>query len=226
MPSKARKAFDENLTDVDRLLELHESTGGTGRGRRFDLEVLNKSAIVLLTSHWEAYCEDIAAEALNHIVKHAKSSEDLPLTIKKLLAKELKGDSHELAVWKLADDKWRPFLLSRLEKMAEIRGRSLNTPKAAQVDELFKATIGLERVSSSWRWSKRLTVDGARKKLDRFVELRGAIAHRGSAKKSVTKAQATDYRAFLMRLSGKTGGNINTHVKKITGKSIFTNKKV
>ena len=38
------------------------------RGRRYHLEVLNKSAIVLVTSFWEAYCEDIAAEGLAHIV--------------------------------------------------------------------------------------------------------------------------------------------------------------
>jgi hypothetical protein len=34
--------------------------------------VLNKSAIVLLTAFWEAYCEDLAAEALNHVGDHRK----------------------------------------------------------------------------------------------------------------------------------------------------------
>lgn len=47
---------------------------GTARGRRFDLEVLNKSAIVLITSYWEAYCEDIAAEALDH----AQAEDQMP----------------------------------------------------------------------------------------------------------------------------------------------------
>jgi RiboL-PSP-HEPN len=68
MPSKARIAFRENVKDVQRLLDLHKDKGGIAQGRRYGLEVLNKSAIVLLTSFWEAYCEDIAAEALEHIV--------------------------------------------------------------------------------------------------------------------------------------------------------------
>ena len=62
MPSEARKAFDANVADVDRLLALHSTAGGAGQGRRYGLEVLNKSAIVLVTAYWEAYCEDIAAE--------------------------------------------------------------------------------------------------------------------------------------------------------------------
>lgn len=54
MTSMARKAFDESKADVDRLLEIHENLGGTAPGRRRRLEVLNKSAIVLITAIWEA----------------------------------------------------------------------------------------------------------------------------------------------------------------------------
>lgn len=68
MPSKARTSLAENLNDIDKLLELHASEGGAARGRRYDLEVLNKSAIVLISSYWEAYCEDLAEETLEHII--------------------------------------------------------------------------------------------------------------------------------------------------------------
>ena len=54
MPSKARVSFDDNLKDVKALLTPHERQGGNARGRRYSLEVLNKSAIVLITSYWEA----------------------------------------------------------------------------------------------------------------------------------------------------------------------------
>jgi RiboL-PSP-HEPN len=83
MPSEAQKSLDANLMEIDRLLELHTLVGGPAKGRRRGLEVLNKSAIVLITAYWEAYCEDIAAEALAHIVKHAKSSAVLPNELKK-----------------------------------------------------------------------------------------------------------------------------------------------
>ena len=78
MPSKARAAFDENCRDVDKLLEIHADIGGDQVGRRWGLEVLNKSAVVLICAYWEAYCEDVAAEGLDHLVKHAKSARDLP----------------------------------------------------------------------------------------------------------------------------------------------------
>src|SRR5438309_5226988 len=115
MPSGARKSFDRNLGDIKRLVALHSMVGGTGAGRRYGLEVLNKSAIVLITAYWEAYCEDIAAEALAHIVAHARSSDVLPNELKKQLAKELKQAPHELELWKIADRGWKKYLSDRLE---------------------------------------------------------------------------------------------------------------
>ena len=53
MPSKAKKAFDDNANDIKRLLEIHLQFGGSKQGRRRQLEVLNKSGIVLITSFWE-----------------------------------------------------------------------------------------------------------------------------------------------------------------------------
>lgn len=67
MVSLARKRFDENCGDVTRLLEIHGQIAGDAPGRKYRLEVLNKSAVVLITAFWEAYCEDIAAESLLHL---------------------------------------------------------------------------------------------------------------------------------------------------------------
>ena len=67
MASKARVQFEKNKADVDNLLLFHKETGGDEPGRRDKrLEVLNKSAIVLITAVWEAYCEDLAAEVNEH----------------------------------------------------------------------------------------------------------------------------------------------------------------
>ena len=73
---------------------------GPGVGRRHWLEVLTKSSLVLLTAIWEAYCEDVAAEALEHLIENSGSPDTLPKEIKQLVAKELKAESHELAVWR------------------------------------------------------------------------------------------------------------------------------
>ncbi|MCK5172427.1 MAG: hypothetical protein KAR47_03500 [Planctomycetes bacterium] len=220
MASKARAAFDENIKDIDRLMELHKQQGGTSPGRRYDLEVLNKSAIVLITSYWEAYCEDIAAEALAHIVKYVKSADSLPKALKKLIAKELEDDKNELAVWELADDKWKTYLQGRLELLQEKRNRKLNTPKAANIDQLFTLAVGISKISSSWRWAK-MAADRAREKLDEFVELRGSIAHRGKSLKSVKKSEVDGYLDFIKKLAAKTGGTVNKHVKGVTGRPLW-----
>ena len=220
MPSKARKSFDANVKDVRRLLELHQQAGGTGSGRRYGLEVLNKSAIVLITAYWEAYCEDIAAEALAHIVKHAKSATALPKELKKQLAKEMKNSSNDLEVWNIADDGWRSYLQDRLKVLQEQRNKKLNTPKSVNIDQLFLSAIGIPKISNSWKWAS-VSSTRIRKKLDKYVTLRGAIAHRGQHSKSVKKSQVDDYFNFIKRLAAKTGGTVNTHVKSITKKTLW-----
>ncbi len=220
MPSKARLAFDKNAADISRLLEIHTDLGGDAQGRRYRLEVLNKSAIVLVTAIWEAYCEDLAAEALRHVVDHAPNSDALPVDLKKKIAKELKADLNELAIWKLADRAWRRVLTKRLDDLAQERNKKLNTPRAENIIELFATALGLTDVSNGWRW-KKMSVQQAKSKLDKYVSLRGAIAHRGQAAASCTKAQVKDYFAHVKRLVAKTGGRINAHVRSITGDGLW-----
>ncbi len=220
MPSAAWNAFDANLKDIERLLELHKQEGGTAKGRRYGLEVLNKSAIVLITSYWEAYCEDIAAEALNHIVRHAKSADALPKKLKQRMAKELKKDDNELALWVVADDGWRALLKSRLADLQAERNRKLNTPKTENIDELFLSALGIEEVSASWMWAKT-TPSMARAKLDKFVTLRGAIAHRGKASESVTKNDVEKYLELVKNLAAETGASVNRHAVLVTRKQLL-----
>lgn len=221
MASKARSDFDKNVKDIVRLMELHQQEGGRSRGRRHGLEVLNRSAIVLITSYWEAYCEDIAAEGLAHIVKYAKSADALPKGLKKTIAKELKKATHDLAIWNVADRKWKDYLQSRLKKLQETRNRDLNTPKSYKIDELFESALSITKMSSSWKWAPKITVRRARTKLDKFVALRGSIAHRGKLAKGVRKAQVQDYLNLIKQLAAKTGGKVNAHVLSVTEKLLW-----
>jgi hypothetical protein len=220
MVSKARQAFDRNAEDIDRLLEIHQGLGGGARGRRFNLEVLNKSAVVLITAIWEAYCEDLAAEALDHMVTHLRDASALPKELKKRIAKEVKADANEIAVWQLADSGWKAKIKARLVALADERNRRLNTPKSESIDQLFADAIGLVVVSDAWRW-KKMTSDTAKKKLDDYVTLRGAIAHRGKGSATCKKAQVEDYFDHLKRLVGKTGGRVDTFVRSITGSPLW-----
>jgi len=220
MPSDARRAYDKNCKDIQRLLEIHADVGGDAPGRKWGLEVLNKSAVVLMCAFWEAYCEDLAAEGLAHIVKHAKSADALPELLRKQIARELRDDKHELAPWNLAGDGWRAVLTARLSSLQEERNRRLNTPKAENIDDLFERALGIPRISTYWKW-QGMSAEQARTKLDGFVTLRGDIAHRGGAAAGVRKGQVTDFQAHVDRLVGKTGGRVNSAVKRAAGKALY-----
>ena len=221
MSSTAKQSFDDNINDVTRLLQLHSKEGGKGTGRRHGLEVLNKSAIVLITAYWEAYCEDVAAEALKHIVRHAKSPDRLSEELKKRIAKQVKGSLHDFEVWKLAGSGWKSYLTNRLATLQEERNRKLNTPKADNINELFVEALGISKISSSWRW-QGMSPDQAVQKLDEYVTLRGDIAHRGKHSKSIRRSKVEDFLNFAKLLAEKTDGNVNTNVKQVTkGKALW-----
>ena len=224
MASQARHSFDENCADVNRLIAIHSDIAGDSPGRKFGVEVLNKSAVVLITAFWEAYCEDIAAEAVEHIVTHSKDASALPTGLKKVISRELEKDTHDLSSWRLADDGWRDMLSDRLAALQEERNRKLNTPKTGQISDLFSQTLGLEDITVKWYWSG-MSRDQAAQKLDDFVTLRGAIAHRGAGAGSVKKVDVTNYLAHVKRLVAKTGGTVNSHVFASTGRKLFTRER-
>lgn len=220
MPSKARTAFDENVQDINKLLQLHAAEGGDQPGRRYGLEVLNKSAIVLITSFWESYCEDLAEEALEMIVQHAPNADALPKEIKKVIAKALKDDKNELAIWGIADTKWKDVLRTNFASLKAERNKTFATPKSFNVNELFESAVGLSSLSSNWRWEK-MTPPQAAKKLNDFVSKRGDIAHRGSSTTTVKKSEVVAYLNHVKKLAAKTGGAVKKHVKMITGQDLW-----
>jgi hypothetical protein len=220
LASKARRAFDKNANDVRRLLDIHADIGGDAKGRRYGLEVLNKSALVLITAVWEAYCEDLASEALEHLVTNVSEPKKLPKELKKKISAEIKTEANELAMWDLAGDGWKDKTRARLASLTIERNRKLNTPKSAQIDELFAAAIGLTSISSAWKW-KKMSVAKARAKLDSYVTLRGEIAHRGTPAAAVKKANVTDFFSHVERLVRLTGGKTNSYVKATTGKGLW-----
>jgi hypothetical protein len=219
MPSRACAAFDENAKDVDRLLKIHSDVGGDQKGRRYGLEVLNKSAIVLITAIWEAYCEDLSAEALEHIVTNAAVALDLPKELRKQIASEVRQEN-ELAMWDLADGGWKTKAKSRLTRLTAERNWRLNSPKAEQLDQLFFAAIGLSNISHAWKW-KRMPAETARTKLDEYVKLRGSIAHRGAAAAGVKKWQVQYYIWLVKQLVTKTDGRVNMYLKATTGSTLW-----
>jgi hypothetical protein len=145
--------------------------------------------------------------------------------LRKAVAKTLKADTHELAVWDLADDGWREVLRSRLADLQQERNRKLNTPKTVQIDDLFVRAVGVSSVSSRWYWNN-MPAQRAKDKLDSYVSLRGEVAHRGRAARTIGKAQVVDYYSHVRLLVGKTDTYINRMVRSSTGLSLFRRRVV
>jgi hypothetical protein len=171
-----------------------------------------------MTSFWEAYCEDIASEALEHLVKYAKSANDLPKELRKQIAVDIKKAQHELEI---ADDGWREYLTNRLTKFKVETDKRLNTPKTTNIDTLFKFVVGIPKISACWKWSD-MTVEQASQKLDTLITLRGAIAHRGKSSERVTRQDVEDYFKFIKSLAAKTGGHVKKHIATVTSEPLWT----
>ncbi|MGH8430221.1 MAG: HEPN domain-containing protein, partial [Solimonas sp.] len=68
----------ENVDEVDRLRRIHSLITTEGPGRKYNVEVLHKSGIVLLVACWEAFIEDCVAGALEHMIISCSKPSAMP----------------------------------------------------------------------------------------------------------------------------------------------------
>lgn len=213
--SPAAKTFAASSEEIAQLTDIHEQISGKERGRRH-LEVLNKSAIVLLCAYWEAYCEDLADISLRHLLAHLKDPAGLPAPLRKRIARELKEDRHELSPWKVAGEGWKSHLRSRLGALRHARNVEWNTPKAANVDKFFEDSLGIVKLSDAWHWWT-INAPTAKHRLDLIVTLRGDIAHRGSTLETVEKFRVIRALKHIRKLVAVTDVHVSRELKAITG---------
>lgn len=208
--------LNKSMKDVKRLIEIHADVGGTEKGRRYGLDVLNKSGVLFVSAAWEAFVEDVAIQAIDHILKSAKDCRSIPLPIRRAAAKDLEEDKNDLKVWDLAGNGWKTVVRKYRDQLIREQIATFNTPKPHNVDNLFKKLIGIEKVSITWYW-QGMSKTKAYSKLKEFIETRGAIAHRGNLPQSITKSYVEGHRKFIYRLAVKTSNIIRSEVKKHVG---------
>jgi RiboL-PSP-HEPN len=228
---KAHRAFlGDAVPDINRLIGFHASETGAGPGRRRpDIQVVTRSAIVMTCASWEAFCEDLVAEALRHLAR-AKSPDDLPNEVKKTLKNGLLKVPHDLAIWSIAGSGWRTQLRERAKVIEADDGNPqklpnaiLNTPKSHLVKEFFCVNVGIDDITSAWSWT-RCKPETACRKLDDFVKLRGSIAHRRAPTGGVRKKQATDALDLVQRLAGCTARSVHEFLTVTTGRGLILRK--
>jgi hypothetical protein len=208
-----------NHIEVMRLTEIHAEISGTGPGRRakHDVEILNKSGVVLLVATWEAYVEDLATAAFDALFAAATTHDVFPAKVLTLAARELRSAADERRLWELAGAGWQVVLRRHRQAVLDRYVGTLNTPKPEQIDGLFAELIGLLELSSHWRWSKT-TSEQAKKRLTDLVELRGDIAHRVKTTRSVTKAEVVRAQDFTSRLAAVSSNQVRGHIHSLVGK--------
>ena len=199
------------MKDVRRLMQIHKDVGGTGKGRRYGLDVLNKSGVMFVAAAWEAFVEEIATQAIDHILKKAQAHDKVPLPIRKATAKGLEAHKNDLKVWDLAGDGWKTVVRSYRDQIIKEEISTFNTPKPHNVETLYKKLLGIDSICDSWSWPG-MSAANARSKLKKFIETRGAIAHRGDLGFAITKTYVEDHRKFINRLAVRTSNVVRKEV--------------
>ena len=212
VPDAHIQSLIDNVKEVDRLRGIHSQITKPGPGRKYEVEVLHKSGIVLLVACWEAFVEDCAAAGLDHLIQASADPSKLPLMVRERVASQCTG----LKVWSLANAGWKTVLRDNMKAVLAKTTGALNTPRTTQVDEIFHKTLELSSVSSAWNWKGR-SVMQARAALDRLVTLRGSIAHRVATSKRVRLKDVRDARDLVFRLAVSTHNRVSDFLLAETG---------
>lgn len=209
------QALWNNLGEVLRLLQIHTELVGDKPGYKHNVEVLNKSGIVLLVACWEAFVEDLAETAFGILLRRAASHNDISSKVLAQAGKLLLQTGNDLEVWQLAGDGWKAVLQRYKKNITERYIGKLNTPKPEQVDEIYRCLFGIQNISTTWHWTG-MNAKNAVEKLTALVALRGSISHRVAASRKVHKDLVRDYNDFINHLAVATSNAIREHIMKLT----------
>ncbi|HEX7957923.1 MAG TPA: HEPN domain-containing protein [Pyrinomonadaceae bacterium] len=210
------ETYNKNMTEIGRLWKFQVVLRDRPDFRR-NLEVLNKSGIVLLIACWESFVEGLASEAFNFLLTNAIDHKVFSTKVLTHASKTFWDSKDERGVWSLADDGWKTLLASHKDNTLKEYLGNFNTPRPRQVDTLFETLIGLKNFSSHWHW-KGMNSDRAKKKLDELVSLRGSIAHRVAASKVVTERGFHSHAVFITRLGLVASNTVRSFVQTRVGK--------
>jgi len=200
MPSKALEKFETKLLkDVERLIHSHGTLNHAGKGRR-GLGHITRSAVFMLCAAWERYIEDLLIEAVQWIIEQVPGVKSLPKIPQKDLASYVKKHKNELKVLELSGEGWKNVYKNHVTELSE----KLNTPKAEIIDALFEKSLG---VTLSKEWSMSPV------EINRFVTLRGDIAHNGCDAKYVTIDSLSNYKGYIQRTVLETDNFMANYLK-------------
>lgn len=218
MLSKSSARFIENKRDIELLWHIYTDQPGSGKNKKQKQDVVARSAIIFISACWESYVEDIASEAFDIMLSKAKSPDIFPWRVRILASRSLKENKDERAVWKLAGNGWHQILQLHREDLISRWLGEFNTPKSKQVISLFKDLIGIPDITSNWIW-QTMSSNEACEKLDKYITMRGNIAHRAKHDETVYKSSGKNFLALVALLVSKIDESVYVHLLDATGVS-------
>ena len=92
-----------------------------------------------------------------------------------------------------------------------------HSPKAGNVDDLFRRTLGVENISQGWTTER---AGDPRAALDEHLSQRGELAHRAAAT-TVSKRQVSDFYQLVMDLTRAMDQQLGEFLLDTTGNDPF-----
>lgn len=212
--------FTENLKEVDQLMKIHAQITGKGRGRRANVQTLNKSAIVLTTAVWETFIEELVSASFDFMISNANDHKVIPYSVLTRASAELKNDKDARRVWELADSGWKEILRKYKRGILQKEIDYFHVPRPENINELYEKLIGFQNVTSNWKWRGKSN-EQAKQTLNDYIDLRGSIAHKLKSDKNVLKKDVVYYRRFLNCLATITHNRVNAYLRANTRKKAW-----
>ena len=167
MPSNAYIKFEKDfLEDVERIIISHKQLNNNKKGGKRALGHITRSGIIMLSAAWELYIEELIIESVRIICNRIDDPKLLPKRVQKEISYSVKSSKHELKPLELAGDGWRSVYINHVFDKIQHH----NTPNSENIDDLFWRFLGIKEISNNWTYKKEI---------NKFIKLRGCIAHRG-----------------------------------------------
>jgi len=213
MPSESHKDLLHNLVDVERLIESHNALNQPGRGRR-GLGHITRSGVVMLCAAWELYLEKLLVEGVKFLADRLGHPSDLPKCVQQALSKNVKEAKHELRPLDLAGEGWMKVYIDFGLHAAD----GMNSPKSTVVDGLFERCLGVENLSDQWSCGAE--------HVNKFVAIRGDIAHRGRTANYVTISSLKTHLKEIRLTCSETDNHVCSFLKSLNPNSRQPWKKI
>lgn len=224
MRSQAYQQFEMNKKQIgvviDRIAILREAKRNHGD----EIEIHKRTVMTLTCAAWEAFVEELCAEALEHMVAHPASAKDVPEKLQEIVWQHIESVDHpkypgntSLKPWLLADDGWQAYLKPNLKSQKTAALTELNTPNSRITKDLYERSIGLRNINSAWV-SKTKTPEQLCAALNAFIGKRGDCAHGLAFTTIVKMSECRKFLALVSRLAALTDSAVAAHVNRITRK--------